>query len=163
MERETRPLHKQPICLACGAERHDDSNTCWMCGLVTAQLVDAPANSLLVASANTPQRVGPSPLTFSLATILMFMTLSAVVFGLARIEPGYGTALAIVALPAFVMTAVRSRHQQARGRRVGAVETVLTFLISSAVVVSVGLFLLAMLIIAILGICIVVALQSPGP
>jgi hypothetical protein len=77
--------------------------------------------------------------TFSLASLMMFVTLACVLLGVCTIAPGVGIPLAIVAPLAFVRTAILIQRRTTLGHRPHAVERAILFAASMGVVILAGL------------------------
>jgi hypothetical protein len=84
-----------------------------------------------------PSAARHAHLQFSLASLMLAMTLCAVILGAATIEPGLGIALAVLATPAFVHTAVTAARRRERGQRMSPTEKLAFFGGSLGAVVAV--------------------------
>lgn len=119
-------------CPHCRASRRPGDTRCWLCGAIVERnghtpLTDEP-NRVPIASSGG----------FSLATLMMFMTLVAVVCGLIGIAPGIGIALAAILLPGLAHTAISVRGEQAKGRSLTSGDQVVMFFGSLSLVVVAG-------------------------
>jgi hypothetical protein len=115
-------------CPDCHAEVTTDAQTCWMCGrvldLVDAELVD---------------RAAPvTPATFSLATLMIVVTLVAVGLGLFVTAPGLGVLYTVAMVPALVRTAVGVRKRAQAGKVLSVADKFQLFATSIAVTVAAG-------------------------
>jgi hypothetical protein len=145
-------------CPHCGADNAAETKHCWLCrcGLAVPPVRER-AGAVRAELATSPPKFVPSPVSFSLAAIFAVVTLAAVGFGLARIEPGFGIAFGVIAVPAFIITAVRTRREQnLKGRKVGLVESVLTFLVSSAAVFGIVMLIQIAIVIALFIACLAI-------
>lgn len=113
-------------CPDCGAQTPLDAQTCWMCGRLLIQLVAEP-----------PRRaVATSPVSFSLATLMLMVTLVAVGLGMFAIWPGLGILYCLAMAPALVRTAVGARRRQLSGQTLGLDRKFQLFATSLAVSVA---------------------------
>src|SRR4051794_11345500 len=96
-------------CPHCGASLEPADAICWLCLSPVAQL-PAGRNAAQVAPRMPPLSTG----NYSLASLMMFMTLVAVVLGVATQWPGLGIPLGIVSLILWSRTVgiVRDRARQ---------------------------------------------------
>ena len=69
-------------CPRCGAVLHPGASVCWLCFAPIPPLADRPSQDL--------QTVHPPTSSFSLASLMMFVTLVAVVLGIFTIWLGSG-------------------------------------------------------------------------
>jgi hypothetical protein len=113
-------------CPDCHAEVTTDAQTCWMCGRVL-NVVDAE-----VVSPATPVATA----TFSLAPMMIVVTLVAVGLGLFVTAPGLGILYAIAMVPALVRTAVGVRKRAKDGKVLGIEDKFQLFATSVAVTVA---------------------------
>jgi hypothetical protein len=118
-------------CPACGAAIPDDAGSCGECSWPLPPehephpgppVGDRPGTE----RSAEPSRPGPS-LQFSLASLLLMVTLIAVVLGGYAHSPCIGIALAILAAPAVLYTAIAARRRQRRGKPMSAAEKVVVF------------------------------------
>jgi len=118
-------------CPDCGAEIAAGQTRCWLCErrLSGADLTN-PYASPAVADGNTASQ-------FSLASLLLIMTLVAVCIGVFRLLPGLGILLAIFALPALVRTSMDVTKHKQRGAPLGMLGKVGSFVVSLVVAVMV--------------------------
>jgi hypothetical protein len=136
-------------CPRCNAANRDDRLDCWLCGALLRQGKDAAVGK--AHEIITAQVVPPSAhrAQFTLATMLLLITLLSVCLGLFMIAPGLGILLAIASVPAFVRTGILVSTRDAMGRPTSGprriwlfVGSVLTTLVMGAVVLvaSIGTF-----------------------
>ena len=116
------------ICLDCGAPISAAANYCWMCGRRVLPPVIAQRSSDSLAVTRTAARHFDHRATtqFSVATLLLIVTLSAVVLGIFAISPGLGVVVLIVLVPALIRVAVRSSRAQGEGRPLSGSEKLKT-------------------------------------
>jgi hypothetical protein len=74
---------------------------------------------------------------FGLSSILLFVTLFAILCSIIKMSPGLGVALAILAAPALVRTCVVALRQSARGKSMSAGDKTAFFLVSVCMVLFV--------------------------
>jgi len=111
-------------CPACGASLRPTSTRCWLCGA-----------DLATTEHGEDRFSGPSPFAlpaesaqgFSLASLMMFVTLVAVMLGTITIAPGLGIPLAIVAFFAWLNTVAAVRRRAAKGLELTATDKALLF------------------------------------
>jgi hypothetical protein len=92
----------QPTCAVCGAELFPHANVCWLC---YAPVESTEARNLARAIVQPEQEhVG----TFSLSTLMIFVTQVCVLLGVWTLWPGLGIVLAAVLLAIWLVTATRA-------------------------------------------------------
>ncbi|HZN35907.1 MAG TPA: hypothetical protein VFB80_18890 [Pirellulaceae bacterium] len=114
-------------CPECGAELRPGDGRCWLCRrdlAVDAEVVD-PAPAAAAAKA--------APLQFSLETLLLIVTLSAVCLGALVAAPGLGVLLLVVAVPALVRTCLTGSSFKQKSGKLTAADKVLAFVASAAI------------------------------
>ena len=94
----------------------------------------SPRTKLRVGAQEKQERVG----TYSLASLMMFMTLASVVCGAFSIAPGLAIVLIGMAVPAFVRTLILIRQKRGLGQQPHAGERALLFATSMGVVIVAG-------------------------
>ena len=99
---------------------------CWLCrrDMVLAEVVEEPRI--------VPPAAVVNPLQFSLETLLLIVTLSAVCLGALVAAPGLGVLLLVIAVPALVRTCVSGIRSKQHGEKLTAVDKVMAFLASAA-------------------------------
>ncbi len=123
-------------CATCHAALLPGAERCWLCGAPMASGIDAAA-ATDPANGSSRSKVGPVA-SFSLATLMMFVTLVAVVCGVFSIAPGVGVAMALVLLPVLAHTAISARGAEALGHSLSPGERIALFFGSLALVVVAG-------------------------
>jgi hypothetical protein len=129
-------LPKVMHCHACQARLHPGAEKCWLCGaLVTADAGDSVAN----VSAALPPTTAPRPATsFSLATLMLFVTLVAIVCGVFYLAPGLGAIMGLVLLPVMTHTVISVRRVESLGATLGTQDQIAMFFGSLSLVVAAG-------------------------
>jgi hypothetical protein len=103
-KRRTSPFAR--MCAACEAPVEITASNCWLCGAKLGPQGTRPANWTEAAPRPAAERkTVASTDSLSLASWLIFLTLSCVVIGLFAIAPGLGLPLGVVALIGWVATA----------------------------------------------------------
>ncbi len=114
---DTKPSSDDSHCPECGAVVGQGVVRCWLCGW------QRDGDSASVSTQSVAPPVTPRPVdhgfSFSLETLMLVMTLSAVGMGAIVLFPGVGIILAIMLLPAFIRTAKVVRRRAEQGRAVG--------------------------------------------
>ena len=114
-------------CPECGAPVAEGRARCWLC---QRRHEEALATNPYAA----PRPIAAeTPLQFSLATLLLVVTLVAVTLGAFWVAPGLGVFLVVLGVPALIRTMVANNRQ----RRVGSSHTALE---------KIGIFLVSLLI-----------------
>jgi hypothetical protein len=117
-------------CPECGAELKVDDERCWLCRR------DLVINAELVA---TPMAAGQSPfsavhpLQFSLETLLLIVTLSAVCLGALVAAPGLGVLALIIVVPALIRTCLTGISSKRLGGKLTLADKIMAFLASAAI------------------------------
>ncbi|MAT68434.1 MAG: hypothetical protein CMJ58_02820 [Planctomycetaceae bacterium] len=104
-----------------------DATSCWLC---EARLADAPARA---AHAGHAPVVHPG-FSFSISTLLLIMTLTAIVLALTAAVPGLGVPFCVLLAPALVRTAMVVSKRKETGKDVSLGRKV--SLLAGSVVVS---------------------------
>ncbi len=94
-------------CPTCGAVHSADADLCWLClGPVENEVVRPP---------NRFESQSQSPYQFGLSTVMLLISLSAVLLGVCSMHPGLGLALTFVAIPALARTCIMSMRRKREG------------------------------------------------
>lgn len=116
-------------CARCGATWLPGAEKCWLC--------HAPATFAEARVSNEVATAKPAPLdaratagSFSLASLMMAMTLVSVVFGISTFAPGVGIPLGVVLLVVWLKTAERAGKRRQLGQSVTWAETAQLFFAS---------------------------------
>jgi hypothetical protein len=141
------------LCPECGALNAAQASVCWLCR--SAAVIEVLARDRVEAAKEEPatrpgtvppasglpdtaQAVGgthfeaPSAahhahFQFSLASLMLTITLCAVLLGAATISPGLGIILGLLAAPVFIHTAAIAVRRREHGQRMGAMEKTASF------------------------------------
>jgi hypothetical protein len=97
------------FCLECGAPNFPGSARCFLCGQ------DLKAIRQGVKPPPLPPTRGP--MTYSLSTLFLIVTVAGICFGLIAIAPGLGIPIAVLLVPALFRTFEISSYRRARGER----------------------------------------------
>ena len=116
-------------CSDCGAPLKPGQTQCWLCR--SAVLATAPADARPATEVSAGTRAGCQ---FSLASLMLFMTLVAIICGIISMNPGVGAVLAFLSLPALVRTCTVAARMRTGGQPVSAVGKVGLFLLNLAMV-----------------------------
>jgi len=101
------------LCGECQATRRPDTEYCWLCGAALEPIVADAAQP----SVGSEQRAACQ---FSLASLMLIVTLFAVLLGVFRMAFGLGIVLAILVTPALVRTCMIAARSRAGGRPMSA-------------------------------------------
>jgi hypothetical protein len=77
------------------------------------------------------------PLTYSLSTLFLIVTLAGVCFGLIAAAPVLGIPVTVLIVPALIRTFTTARRQQARGERPTAEEKIGSFFASMGLILAI--------------------------
>lgn len=142
------------LCPQCGAACPAEADRCWMCH---ARLSPTDADPFAQpAAAADPLGSGQ----FSLATILLVITLIAVCLGVFRISPGFGLAMIAFSVPALIRTFVAGVQQKRTGQRLTVGDKLTAFAASMGIMVLVGIAAVIAFQIACWGTCGVISLAN---
>lgn len=114
-------------CARCGAAMRADTARCWLCG---AAIASHPTSA--TPSAERKESAG----RFSLASLMMFVTLLCVVLGLFTIAPGIGVPFGLIMLVAWMRTAAVARRRAEHGFAVTRAERLQLFISSVSTAVA---------------------------
>lgn len=98
-------------CPECGAPLPTKANYCWLCGKALRPLATAAAQPPAAFEHRAAYQ-------FGLSTLMLIVTLCAVLLGVFRISPGVGLALVLLATPPLVRTCIATARRKARGQPV---------------------------------------------
>lgn len=136
----SQPAAEIDYCPACGAIIERAWSHCWLCGSDLVRTPDglkvAPGSATIQTAARPP--VLTSPTSFSLQSVMLVVTLAALVLGSFSIAPGLGIFLAIVCVPALIRTAIMLRRRESQGTAADAKSKAIMFAASLAVVAVAG-------------------------
>lgn len=114
-------------CGQCGASCAVEATRCWLC--------NAPLSAAIAGASGAP---APAQ-QFSLATILLVITLIAVCLGTFRISPGFGIAVICFSVPALIRTVVVGVQNKSVGQRLTIGDKLRVFAASLGIMVLVGI------------------------
>jgi hypothetical protein len=102
------------LCPQCHAGLRADAARCWLCGANIRHDGKTEITTPVLA-APRPGAVAERSDGFSLASLMMFVTLVSVALGVSTIAPGVGIPLGIVLLVVWLRTAAVAQHRAVRG------------------------------------------------
>ena len=113
------PLPDMPQCPICHAPLKAGQRVCWLCQQAIDRSGASAHGPLLPPSLNVPPPLPPPPpdYSFSLSTLMLAMTLIAVLAGLCKIAPGIGVPVAVIALFAWIHTVQETRRMSVSSPR----------------------------------------------
>jgi hypothetical protein len=116
-------------CPACGAELLARATRCWLCRADLTPAVDGAGQSSAPAAPppTAPRARGGG---FSLASLMLFITLAAVVMGVSSLASGIGIPMGIVLLVVWLRTTAVVKFRVAHGKTVTRAENFHLFLAS---------------------------------
>lgn len=123
------PFSGNPFCCECGAANYAGATKCYLCGrefteaeraaLPRGRTVGQPQPteipSALVSPIDQAARTSPTargPLTYSLSTLFLIVTLAGVCFGLIAAAPALGIPVTLLVTPALIRTFVILRRDE---------------------------------------------------
>lgn len=105
-------------CPQCSAPLPTQARYCWLCGVSLRPNVPNAA----VANAAAPNAAESAPIIepraayqFGISTLLLAMTMLAVLMGLFAIQPGIGLAVTFLATPPLIRTCIVAAKRKTRG------------------------------------------------
>lgn len=119
--------NQEKTCPDCGATLREKGSSCWLCHVAVEEVVPAAAEppASIEGRARAPIAAGDKPVViferraayqFSLASLMLIVTLFAVLLGVFRMALGLGIVLAILVTPALVRTCMIAARSRAGGR-----------------------------------------------
>ena len=169
-------------CPFCAAEARPGAKYCWLCGAkmeaARPALAAGRADAIVLAEIATGKTVPATdsekaaPFQFGVSTLLIILTLSAVLFGIWKMHPGLGAVLTVIAAVGLIGLAGSTHAAAKRGAPLTSGEKVTAFMRPVAVTLAgiwavvsvvavVALVVIATVIIGILQTC--AAMCSPPP
>lgn len=122
------------VCPECGATLSDRDQRCWLCDCNfqgEAGRPAAPLESLPRAAAKRIQgRYREGRFQFSLASLMLLITLAAVCLGVFAYWPGVGVSLGLIALPALIRTAILASYRRQEENPLSGQEWVVSYVYS---------------------------------
>jgi len=126
---------KPATCGQCGASIAAGADRCWLCRSAD------PAAACPASAGSSPGAEHRTAFQFSLATMMLFVTFSAVLMGVFSMAPGVGVVLFILSAPALIRTCLVAQARQRKGRELSAADKTKMYLGS----VGVGLVIVSVL------------------
>lgn len=142
---EATPITEQ-VCPDCGAVYPIAANYCWMCYRPLAGAQPTSQASVLDASGSTPFASVNQATQFGLSTILLTITLVAVLLGVSSMAPGLGVLLGLIVLPAYLRTCITASRRNLRGQPMSTRAKLGSFGISFGVTLCIALVVVAAVI-----------------
>ncbi len=143
-------------CRDCGAPLKLDQAQCWLC---QSKPVATTANK---AGAGRPVD-SRAAYQYSLSSLLLIMTLIAILCSISALHPGLGIAVAILVVPPLVRTCLTAARRKTRGQPLSAGGKVAMFLLTLAMFAAVSMAVGAAFFFTFLATCAVgVSLQQGG-
>src|SRR5690349_2373999 len=90
-------------------------------------------------SEEDPPRTSPWQFRFSIASMLLAMTVVGICLAIARVQPGIGILVSFLTVPALIRTALMATREASNGRPLSALGKVLEFLFSWMLMLPIGL------------------------
>lgn len=147
------------LCPECGATCPVGADRCWMCH---ARLPATGVNPFSPPAATAAEEsLGGGQ--FSLATILLVITLIAVCLGVFRMSPGFGLAMIAFSVPALIRTFFAGAQQKRAGQRLTVADKLTAFAASMGIMVLIGIAAVIAFQIACWGTCGLIAATTPDP
>ena len=126
------------FCPECGAKIRADQNRCWLCFRTLPPIAESPQENPAdaISLPSEPSKLGSGRGTqssgsiaqFSLATILLVITLIAVCIGVFRISPGLGVIVVAIATPALFATVIIAEEVMVKhGERLTIADKIVAF------------------------------------
>jgi hypothetical protein len=132
-------------CPECGAGRIPGQVQCWLCH---GDL--SPTAS--VARAALPAE-SPAGCQYSLASLLLLMTLAAILLSITSMNPGLGIFLAVLMVPACLRTAIVATLRRSRGKPMSLLAKVGTFSMTLGMAIIVMVVAGATFVVTFLAMC----------
>jgi hypothetical protein len=126
------------VCTDCGATLPAEANYCWLCGrALQPAATAAPAASPFAGP--QPPAAYERRASFQLGTssLVLVVTLAAVLIGVYLMAPGLGIGLAVLVIPAFLRMYLTAAHKKAQGQPMSPSEKL--GLLASTVGIAVGI------------------------
>jgi hypothetical protein len=126
----------EEICPACGAANDLGARSCWLC-FAPLGMDRPPATA---SELNRQDSLVGSSSGFSLASLMMLFTLTAVVLGVSSQWPGLGIPLGLISFFVWLRTVSVVRYRVAAGEAVSSVQKLQLFM--SSLIGTVGVIIL---------------------
>lgn len=145
------------VCTDCGANNPDHLSECWLCKM---PLVELAASSTPFKPTAYQQHAG---LQFSFASLMVTIALIAVLLGVFRLAPGLGVLLTIIVAPAWIRTCLTVAFRSSDRGEVSFGQKAGIFAVSLAMIIGIGVMLIAAVVGAFAVFCGVMMVGSPDP
>jgi hypothetical protein len=149
-------------CQKCGAQLIPGRPKCWLCN---AELPTQGAGEAVVIASVAPELPRPFAPTgrfqFGLSSLLLLMTLVAILCSIIKMNPGLGIVVAVLAVPALLWTVFVAMRRGGRGNPMSAGGKAAVFLLTLFTVVGVLVAVIGAFVAAVLATC--AATSGPGP
>lgn len=146
----TAPPKLAKVCEVCGASNPGQRTQCWLC----EGPLKVPAADVIVPSTAYENHAA---FQFSFASLMVTIALIAVLLGVFRLWPGIGVLLLIIVAPAWIRTCLTVISRQSRQGTVTFGKKATIFATSLAIVVGIGVMLIAAIVGAFAAFCSVIA------
>jgi hypothetical protein len=144
------------LCAECGARLAAEAGSCWLCGTTLPPAASAAAEPVAASERRAAYQ-------FSLASLMLTVTLVAVLLGLFRMAAGLGITLAILVAPAWLRTCIVAARRKARGQPVPIPSKLGIFASTMGIVFGIVVIIIAALVAAVSGYCGIAALGESQP
>jgi hypothetical protein len=126
----TASASKPRYCPDCGAEVAPQAVICWCCRHSLLQSASAGSQLVSVEAVDENARHihERTKFQFSLASVMLIVTLAAVLMSIYTMAPGLGIALMVLSVPALIRTAVLAMQKGSRGKPLAFAEKAGIFL-----------------------------------
>jgi hypothetical protein len=127
------------VCPDCGANNPGHLSKCWLC--------EAPLGVAASGAPFTPTAYQRhASFQFSFASLMVTIALIAVLLGAFRLAPGLGVLLTIIVAPAWIRTCITVAFRSSERGEVGLGQKAGIFAVSLAMVIGIGVMLIAALV-----------------
>ena len=140
------PIANAVVCFECQASNRPGTRKCWLCGATLNG--DVPYAEIV----DEPVQLGGGQ--FSLAELMILITVVAIAAGIWAQDPGTGFSVTVIGLPALVATFVRTLRRRRRGENVTWADKVATFLLTAAMTFTILTMIAVAAVIALFIFCI---------
>lgn len=153
---EATPIVEQ-VCPDCGATYPITAKYCWMCYRPLGRGPEGIGSSTPIvaqsAAGESPFATGNQAMQFGLSTVMLTITLVAVLLGVAKLAPGLGVLLALVVLPAYLRTCIAASRRSGRGQPMSTGAKLGSFGLNLCIVVVVAIAVIVAGVVALLAVC----------
>jgi hypothetical protein len=124
-------------CATCRATQLPGAERCWLCGEPVSGSAEGTATGVSPTAVQQPASVPAA--SFSLSTLMLFVTLVSVVCGVISIAPGVGIALGLILLPVLAQTAILAHREEELGHALRPGDKIMLFFGSLGLVAIAGI------------------------